>query len=521
MKIFRNGFWQKFLTILVILLDLGFLIALIALLGLGALNTTYVLLVLFLFWLLNFTVLVFIMNNNASSLDYNAAWLFFVGCLPLIGAVIYILFAHKMRTKSQSKFLSKYYSIIKADPNDSYVEEKIKRDYPSSYRIMKYAERASECHAYENTSVEYFPLGDEVLDVMLREVKKAHHYIFIEYFIIKPGKMWNSILEVLKEKVKEGVDVRVVYDDVGNLGATPVHYDQVLRSYGIKARIFNKIRPMVDIRVNNRDHRKIFVIDGHTCFTGGINLADEYINQEVRFGHWKDNCIMIKGKAVYGFTLLFLSAWISYYDSKATISYNYYKPETFIDEDNGFPRSDGYVQAYADVPYSDYSCGLGVYTSLLGNAKNYVYISTPYLIPDEKIKNALKMAALSGVDVRIITPHIPDKKAVFMLTRKNYGQLLKAGVKIYEYTPGFIHQKMFVADDNVATIGTMNLDYRSLFLHMENGTLLIGNSSIQSMKQDFLNTIEVSEEITMEKWKKMRNKYGFFWYLLNLFAPLL
>lgn len=520
MKLFKNGYWQKLVMILSILLQLALLIAIVYYVLAGTLESQAAIWILVTLWVINLLMVSFLISTDNGN-EYKIFWLFLMAGFPIFGLVFYLFFAHKMRTPRESKILTRYYQAIAHDPSKSETMRQLEQLSPQAADVSHYIERAADAGIYQNSTVEYFPLGDLAFPVMLRELRKAKHYILLEYFIITPGKMWNAILEVLKEKVKEGVDVRVVYDDVGNLGSTPIHYVEKLRKAGIKAYVFRPIKPLLDIRMNNRDHRKILVIDGHTCFTGGINLADEYINEVAKHGHWKDNAIMIKGKAVYGFTLLFWANWVTSFEPKLKIDYDYYRPETYIDEDGGFPKSDGFVQPYGAMPFSNEEVGEGVYLSIMGKATRYVYASTPYLILDDKLQEAIRLASLQETDVRILTPGIPDKKLVFQLTRSNYGPLLKAGVKIYEYTPGFVHQKMFIADDLMATDGTINMDYRSLYLHLECGTYLVANKAIGVMKQDFLDTIAVSHEVTLEEWQGWEKKKKPLWTLLRLFAPLL
>jgi cardiolipin synthase len=273
--------------------------------------------------------------------------------------------------------------------------------------------------------------------------------------------------------------------------------------------------------MNNRDHRKILVVDGHTGFTGGINIADEYINKIERFGHWKDNCILLKGRAVDGLTRLFLRNWIATFDRDLKVDFSQYESQKYIEEIGGYPQSDGFLQPYGDLPFDYESVGERVYLSILSRAEKYVYMSTPYLILDDQLRDAMTLAASEGLDIRLLVPGVPDKRRIFQLTRLNYGPLLAAGVKIYEYTPGFVHQKMFVSDDTIATDGTINLDYRSLYLHLECGTLIMKSRAVDNMKQDFLATIEVSHEVTLEEWNGWRKKKAFEWALLRLLAPLL
>lgn len=471
---------------------------------------------------LKLVTLIYIVSSDAPA-QYKISWLFFVGILPLIGIVCYIMFANKRPSKHK---LSKVKPLQEAIDNVQNHEQNNELDFSNldhgehAKLLSNYIKKESAIGITDGTSVNYYPLGDDAFPVMLEELKKAKHYIFIEYFIIAKGKMWNSMLDILVQKVKEGVDVRVMYDDVGSVATLPMNYAKTLQALGIKCIVFNKLRPLIDIKLNNRDHRKILVIDGHVGFTGGINLADEYINQEVRFGHWKDNCIKLEGKAVYGLTVLFLTLWCtltkSNYDEVKSPKYY---PETYADISH--IKNDGYVQPYTDIPLDEEPLGERVYMSIVQHAKKYVYITTPYLILDDEMANCLCLKAKEGVKVVLITPHIPDKKIVFGITRSNYKKLLTAGVKIYEYTPGFVHSKMFISDDVIGTVGTINLDYRSLYLHLENGTLLYQCSCLSEMKKDFEKSMSISQEITLKDYNSWSMAKRFGWLLVRIFAPLL
>ena len=328
---------------------------------------------------------------------------------------------------------------------------------------------------------------------MISEMEKAKRYIFFEYFIVDQGVMWNRMLDTLVKKVEEGVDVRMIYDDVGSMFLLPGDFENRMESLGIKCMAFNKFRPVVSVVMNHRDHRKILVIDGHTAFTGGINLADEYINQKERFGHWKDTGVMLKGRGVWSFTVMFLEMWNAFRTD--TGKFEDFRPceeelENMIEAEAG-----SFVQPFSDSPLDSEPVGENVYIEILSQARKYVYIFTPYLIIDNELQSALCLAAKRGVDVRIVTPGIPDKKLVFRITRSNYMPLLRAGVRIYEYSPGFIHAKSYVSDDRIGAVGTINMDYRSLFLHFECGTLIYGGKTLINLRDDSLETISVSREI--------------------------
>lgn len=518
MGFFRRGFWQKIVIYFLVILEFCLAAFFIFRWVTDGLNSNAGISFLITIEVIN-AVLGLMITLSGSESSYKIAWLFIVGMLPIIGTLLYLLFAHKYRTKRQKRYFREYFSVIKHGEKQKEIDELAKEKSVAASRTATYLENATNAVLYGKSEVSYFPFGEDMFPKMLEDLRKAKHYIFIEYFIITPGKMWDAILEILKEKVKEGVDVRVMWDDVGNASSTPVLYDVELNKIGIKARVYGKIRPIIDVRYSQRDHRKIMVIDGYIGYTGGVNLADEYINVKDRFGVWKDNAIRVEGEAVYGYTLLFLATWNTNFDPKNVIDYDYYKPATYLPEEDKTLKNDILVLPYGDVPYADHPAGEGGYLSIINNASEYVYITTPYLVPSEKIINSLVMAALSGVDVKIITPGIPDKKAVYQLTRSYYGQLLKAGVKIYEFKEGFIHAKTFVSDGNLSTVGTINLDFRSLYLHSENGTLLIGESLAKEITDDFNYTLSRCEEITYDKWFSWRRRMKFVWAVLRIFAP--
>ena len=371
---------------------------------------------------------------------------------------------------------------------------------------------------YENTSVEYFSLGEDKFEALKRELRQAERFIFMEYFIVERGYMWDSILEILEEKVKEGVEVRVMYDGMCCLMLLPYHYPKVLEAKGIRCKMFSPIKPTLSTYQNNRDHRKIVVIDGHTAFTGGVNLADEYINRKVRFGHWKDTAIMLKGDAVLSFTMMFLQMWNVTERQQDDFS-RYVLPRGT--EVAGAGDRGGFVLPYGDSPMDREQVGERVYLDILNQAKNYVHIMTPYLILDDEMENALCYAAKRGIDVTIIMPHIPDKKYAYLLARTYYPELIEAGVKIYEYTPGFVHAKVFVSDDEKAVVGTINLDFRSLYLHFECASYIYRNPVVLAVEQDYQDTLKTCALITMENCKNYSwggKKLG---RLMRLVAPLM
>lgn len=399
---------------------------------------------------------------------------------------------------------------------DDTVYQAIKKEDQAIAMQSKYIADFAGYPVYTRTQTIYLSPGEVFFEKLLEELKKAKHFIFMEYFIIEEGIMWDTLLMLLETKVKEGVDVRLIYDDAGTMQTLPYKYHEKIKEKGIKVGIFNEIKARLSLKFNNRDHRKITVIDGYIGFTGGINLADEYINAINRFGHWKDASLYLKGEGVKNLTVMFLQLWE--YITKEKINYEDYFPYRYY---KGVFESDGYVQPYGDSPLDEEVVGENVYLNIIHKAKEYVYINTPYLIIDNELMVALALAAKSGVDVRIVTPHREDKWYVHILTRAYYPQLIEAGVKIYEYEPGFIHSKTFVSDDEIGVIGTINLDYRSLYLHFECGVWLYKTQSVGEMKKDFLTTLEKCIPITLQECHQVRWYVKLIRSLMRVFAPLM
>lgn len=451
-------------------------------------------------------------EDNAA---YKIAWIIVIMLLPLFGGLFYLFFGNKRPSKRmQAQLNMEHKKVVELMKINYSVLEEIGRVDERVLGTCRYLQENTSYPVYKNTETTYYPLGEIMYKDMLLELKKAKKFIFLEYFIVEEGVMWNSILEVLTTKASEGLDVRIIYDDVGSLFLLPSDFSKKMEDRGIKCIAFNKFKPVFSLVMNNRDHRKILVIDGYIAFNGGINLADEYINKKEKYGHWKDTGVRVKGDAVWSFTLMFLEMWNAF--KKSNDSFEDYKPSGNYGE---IINSNGYVQPFSDSPLDNESTGENIYIELLSQAKRYVYIFTPYLIIDNEMKSALCMAAKRGVDVRIVTPGIPDKKIVYRLTRSNYAPLLKADVKIYEYTPGFIHAKSYVCDDEFAVVGTINMDYRSLYLHFECGTFMYKTKSIMDLKNDSIETISKSKEVKLDQCK-----YGFLGKLLDsvlrVFAPL-
>ena len=451
---------------------------------------------------------------------YKIAWIIPIMLFPILGGLFYLFFGgNRMGKKTKVKMESILGKMTENLKDDGHVLEMIRQQSVEAANQSRYIGKYSNYPPYCNEYAEYLSSGEEKFKKLKEELKKAEHFIFLEYFIIEEGIMWNSILEILIEKVNEGLDVRVIYDDAGSMTTLPYGYNQKLEKLGIQCCVFNPMIPVISKKLNHRDHRKICIIDGHTGFTGGINLADEYINEYEKHGHWKDAAIMVKGQAVWSLTVMFLSMW-DYLRGTSTDEKQYPSCREFWDSDAD-QLNDGFVQPFADSPLDQESVGEGVYLNFINKAKRYVYITTPYLIIDNEMITALCMAAKNGVDVRIITPYHYDKWFVHSVSRSYYNTLIASGVRIYEYLPGFIHSKTCVADDEYGLVGTINMDYRSLYLHFECATLIYHCNVIQTMLADFLKTQRKSQPITLEdcknrKWYQKCNSY-----VLGLLAPLL
>lgn len=449
--------------------------------------------------------------------DYKIAWIVPIMALPVFGGLLYLLFGGNRLSQRSRNRLRKMEELQRQALGDgSQITDFLPPEDINAKIQSRYITRASCYPPHLHTQSKYYPLGEDLFAGMLEELERAEHYIFLEYFIIQPGEMWDAILEILERKVAVGVDVRVLYDDIGCLLTLPKHYAATLRKKGIACKVFNPFRPVVSMRLNNRDHRKICVIDGHTAFTGGINLSDEYINRIRKYGHWKDSGIRLKGEAAWNLTVMFLSAWGVTEEKEEEFSR--YQPSIYLEE--AYP-TDGLVQPFMDSPLDDEAVSATVFLNLIARANHSIYITTPYLIIDHAMTDALCTAAKAGVDVRVITPHIPDKRRVFELTRAHYGPLVEAGVKVYEYRPGFIHSKNFVVDDQFGVVGTINMDYRSLYLHFECGVWMYQDSAVLAIRNDFLETQAVSEQVKLEEIQKLSWGKRLYRSLLRVFAPLM
>ena len=449
--------------------------------------------------------------------DYKVPWLLFVLVVPIAGFMLYLMFYSRKLKKKYVRRLEdlKKYAYPK-DPADLSVQmDALKAVSPAAASHASMLTRIADTRLFANTKQTYFSLGEEMHPALLADLERAERFIYLEYFIIEEGKFWNSILEVLKRKATAGVDVKVVYDDIGCMMTLPGNYFKILRSCGIDATPFSLLRGNADSEFNNRSHRKILVIDGKVGYTGGINLADEYINEIEKFGHWKDTAIRLEGEAVWELTRLFTVDFGINIKKMPEIPYELYPKQPEI-------RTAGWLIPFGDGPHPLYErrVGKSVILNLLAGATRYVWMTTPYLIIDNELCSAIENAALRGVEVKIITPHVPDKKLVFGMTRSFYPRLMAAGVEIYEYEPGFIHAKSYLADDEVAMIGTINLDYRSLVHHFENGVWMYKCESIAALKRDLVETLRKCIRITPENVRpKLRERIVR--SLVRIFAPML
>lgn len=460
-------------------------------------------------------IMVICLLNSRINPTAKITWLIVIMLLPVFGVLLFCYTQSDLGHRALKKQVDRIIAHTKTDiPQREEVLEKLSEENGGVAALSHYIGR-SGCHpVYDRTAVTYFRLGEDKFDEMLKQLEAAKHFIFMEYFIVDEGYMWGRILEILARKASEGVDVRVMYDGTCEFALLPHDYPKRLKKLGIRCKVFAPVTPFVSTHYNYRDHRKILVIDGHTAFNGGVNLADEYINRKAKFGHWKDTAIMLKGEAVKSFTLMFLQMW--------EINEKLEEAERFL----AYPampveEAKGYVIPYGDCPLDDDKLGERVYMDILNRSLRYVHIMTPYLILDGEMETALKFAAERGVDVSLILPGIPDKAIPYALAKTHYASLLESGVKIYEYTPGFVHAKVFVSDDREAVVGTINLDYRSLYHHFECATYLYGTDCIPQIEKDFQSTLAKCRQVTMktvheEKWTvKLTGR------LVKAIAPLL
>lgn len=482
---------------------------------------------------------VIVIINSKENPAFKLMWMLPLSLTPVFGVMLYVFITANPVRFGQSKGLKK-----RIDETAPYLKmpdglkAKMKDEQVPISDLSYYIEHVNHLPSYTNTEVEFFPDGRSKIDDLLVEIEKAEQYIFMEYFIINKGYVWDTVLEALKKKAAAGVEVRLLYDGFNSMTALPAHYTKKLAEYGIKARVFSPVRPFLSSHQNYRDHRKIVVIDGKVAYNGGINLADEYVNQKERFGYWKDTAVRLRGDAVKSFTAMFLQMWGMF--TVEVEDYDKYLLDAASEQDTDaatksaeacesegagdvWTRADslGYVIPYNDDPCNGEDVAEEVYLDILNKARDYVWIMTPYLIPENEIITGLCFAAQRGVDVRIIMPHIPDKKIVFDVAHTYYTQLIEAGVRIFEFTPGFVHAKMFVSDDCKAVVGSINLDFRSLYEHFECATFIYNNPVVGDIKKDFIDTFDKCQEFYKEDYKKLPLFNRICGKVCRLFGPLL
>ncbi|MBR2284682.1 MAG: cardiolipin synthase [Ruminococcus sp.] len=508
-KIFRKIFSRAAIIVLLLIFQILFLMLAVASIG-ERFYFVYILLII-----LDAVLVIYLMNKREPD-SYKLAWIILISVFPLFGGLTYLFY--KQTQKLPKRIEERYQSITREKlVQDTAVLNELAAADPDHISLARYTAAFGMFPVYRNFQTEYFPVGEAQFEAMLREIERAELFVFLEYFIVSEGYMLETLSALLIKKARQGVDVRLMYDGIGTGLKADSEQFAALREGGVQCRAFNPFRPLLSSVQNNRDHRKIVVIDGVTAFSGGTNLADEYINRIERFGHWKDTAVMIRGEAVRNYTVMFLQLW----DTAAVTP-----PDQIMKEPEALPlpeyeAADGFIQPFSDSPLDKEPVGKLAYMELIHNARREVCITTPYLIIDEEMMNALCFAAKKGVDVKLITPHIPDKWYVYRIAWTLYPELIEAGVKVYEYTPGFIHAKSCVSDDNAAMVGTVNFDYRSFYLHFESAAILYGCSAIKDIKADFGRTLAASQQITIEDCRNRPLLHKISGALLNMFAPML
>ncbi len=472
---------------------------------------------------------VFLINSPHELQEYKTGWIFLVLIVPFIGVPFYLFYGDKKqgyRYRSNSDPAKRKYNQYAIQ--DSGVMDEMEVLNKRAASTSRYIMNEANYPVYKKTEITYYNSGEKLYNSMFYAIKGAKHFIFLEYFTIEDAELWGHILDALVEKAKAGVEIRILYDDLGCATYLPINYDKKLEAMheNIHCHKFNIVVPFISLVMNNRDHRKMLIVDGYKGFTGGINLSDRYVNINSPYGHWKDAGVRLKGEAVWNMTLMYLTMWDTLnprgrrlYESDAlrTRLTENYMPHAYH---HGRFKGEGFIQPYGDEPYDDITLSENVYLEVINQAENYVYVFTPYLIMSEELTDAFCIAAKRGVDVRIVTPGIPDKKIVYRLTRSSYARLYSAGVDIYEYTPGFIHAKCMVSDDKKAVVGTVNLDYRSLFLHFENAVYFCNCQAVLDVKKDAEETFKISKKIKPDDVRTSLAG-GLFNSVLRVFAPLM
>ena len=510
-RLLKRLFSQTFIVSFLLLLQISLIVV-----TLLRLNRSFVVLTSLLNILSVLVVLYIIARSDNPT--YKLAWIVPIMVFPLFGGLFYLVVQLQKLTKGYQKRLAGVFDatkpVLAQDPG---VLDKLAGECEEHLGLARYMNRCGGYPLSLRTSTRYLPTGEIKWKVMLEELEKAKRYIFLEYFIIKEGEMWDSVFAILKRKAAEGVDVRVMYDGVGSGSVLPYKYFRTLRSYGIQAKVFSPFVPFLSVLQNNRDHRKICVVDGVSAICGGINLGDEYVNIEKRFGHWKDSSILLRGDAAYTFSILFLQMWLL--SGSVHEDFEKFRP---LPEERAQFQTDGFVAPYGDCPLDSETVGKFVYLDIINTARRYLYITTPYVILDNEMITALSLAAKRGVDVKILAPHIPDKWYAYSVAFSYFDELIQAGVEIYRYMPGFIHSKTFVCDDEVAVVGSINLDYRSLYLHYECAVWMHGSRAVKEVYDDFAGMLaRDAAAVTLIECREQSIFRRTLNALLRLFAPLM
>lgn len=507
-------FSRTALIFLLLLIQIGFIFIAATFLS------EYKLYVYIAFGIIGVIVVIYIINEKGNP-AFTMTWVLLIMLTPAFGCLFYLY----VRSQFGTRYIGKKLGRLKLETcrymsQEQTVVTDLRLSKPANANLAHYMNFQLGFPTYRNTSATYFRSGEEKLPAMLRELEKAETFIFMEYFIVEEGRMWDAILDVLKRKASQGVEVRFMYDGMCSISMLPYNYPKKLRKYGIKCKMFSPLKPVLTTTQNNRDHRKICVIDGKVGITGGVNLGDEYINEKERFGYWKDTAVMLEGDAVQSLTMLFLQMWNV--TEKRTDRYKkYLTPMWDAPVSPDLKRELGFVLPYGDSPFDNENVGEEVYFHILNHAKKYVHIMTPYLILDNEMIDTLTRASKSGVEVCIIMPHIPDKWYAFAVAKTFYRELIESGVKIYEFTPGFVHAKVFVSDDDTATVGSINLDYRSLYLHFECGVFIYNNVVVRDIEKDFQDTLRQCHKVTLEDVKNISIPMKVCGRVLRLVAPLM
>ncbi len=462
---------------------------------------------------LSIIIVIGLVNDNRNN-SYKISWICIIAALPVTGHIMFVLWGNRRRRKIDLHILQKLQRGAQFLEFNKEVSERFENKYPTKSRLAKFLE-SNSFPLFKNNKIEYYPMGEDVFEAIFLEMERAEKFILLNFFIVADGVLWRRMHEVLLKKMREGVEVKFLYDDFGATLRTPTHFKRSLEHEGMQVRAFNPIHKYTDkLYMNYRSHQKIIVIDGNVGFTGGMNLADEYVNLVDRYGVWKDNAVRVEGDAVWGLTVTFLQMW-EVSSGGTPMDYNPYRPSKVFEE------NDVYCQVISDGPANNPRNPIeDTYKQMIYYAKKVLYITTPYLIIEDDMRDALITAARSGIDVRIITPFIPDKKNVKVLTTYNYGRLLEAGVRIFEYSPGFIHAKTILTEDS-AIIGTINMDYRSFHLHYECGVWICDKNTVQTIRDDLLFTMDQSHEMSLAEWKQRPVWIKMYEKVLNLFSTLM